>query len=222
MATRTLPSAIDDVAKSSTMGDRSLSIGRVMQIRISSSAAHPNRGRADAGLRIDRVYEMDREQAFPQAVRHIGADAPDVLRIAQSGDRHAILFRPVGDLSMMAFVNRLPTAAVAVEDHQRTEIGDEVWAQRFGNDSADAAVQKIRRNHADAVAVVALSDWLDQVLGGSASPRPAMNPRRRKYRRRKPSWFQLKCSFVLPPGSIAADCLRRGRHCDIPACGGMH
>jgi hypothetical protein len=94
----------------------------------------------------------------------IGADAADMVRVAQGHDRDPVAPRPLDADQDRVAGDDLPPAALAVIDDDRPPIADDPAGLVRGG-VASRKVAQIGGDHADPVAVMAFQIGFDEVLG---------------------------------------------------------
>src|ERR1051326_5060531 len=161
-ATRSLPWATALVAMSRTNGGAPGRGGAGAAHGIGSEAPVGAGERRNASERL-HVDEMHRHQAFGDG--HFGpvADAPEVVRIAECGDRHAVLLRALDRHARRLQSDRLAVSRTAVESEQRARIELHLDASIRMQPALEQRLD-IARHHADAVRIVPGEVCRDKVL----------------------------------------------------------
>ena len=163
-ATLTLPSATRLVAKSSRIGSLLDVPGMAMQTGLVRNRPSRPRNGATAGRARRDVDEVQRDHAGAGGNLAIGADAADMVRIAQPVHRDAMLLRGLDRPFDRLMRDHLAVAGPRVPDRDRAGVGDDL-RRLVGLQRAGLEVAHIGDQHPDAVAVMAAQIGLDQMIG---------------------------------------------------------
>ena len=163
-ATRTFPMATRLVAKSSRIGSLLLVPGMAMQTGlVRNRPSRPRKG-ATAGRARSDVDEVQRHHAGPRGNLAIGADAADMVRIAQPVHRDAMLLRRLDRPFDRLAGDHLAVAGPRIPYRDRAGVRDDL-RRLVDLERASLEVAHIGDQHSHAMAVMAAQVCLDQMLG---------------------------------------------------------
>ena len=132
--------------------------------RIGQEASLAPAKRRNAGRTGGDVDEVQRHHAGARGDLAIGADAADVMRVAQAVDGDAVLARGLDRPLDRLTRDHLAVAAMRVPDRDRAGVGDDLRLL-VGLQVAGLEIPDIGDQHADAVAVMTAQIGLDQMVG---------------------------------------------------------